>query len=104
MDGIRFRMSLRRLGCDLADGSPGARHWHFAIAWFLILNGIFIDLSQVRAVNGARRVFFPARDTSNALAMFAYYVRIRKTPPARGFLQRSSTSRLHFRDSVRASS
>jgi thiosulfate reductase cytochrome b subunit len=63
----------------------GARHWHFAIAWFLILNGIFYLFYLGASGEWRRRVFLPRRDTSNALAMFAYYVRIRKTPPPEDF-------------------
>lgn len=63
----------------------GARHWHFAIAWFLILNGLFYLIYLAASGEWRRRLFLPARDTGNALAMFAYYVRIRKTPPPEDF-------------------
>src|SRR5271168_968026 len=63
----------------------GARHWHFAIAWFLILNGIIYLIYMIASGEWRRRVFIPTRDTSNALAMFAYYLRIRKTPPPEDF-------------------
>jgi thiosulfate reductase cytochrome b subunit len=70
-----------RLGGWLA----GARHWHFAIAWFLIVNGVIYLVYMIASGEWRRRVFIPTRDTSNALAMFAYYVRIRKTPPPEDF-------------------
>jgi thiosulfate reductase cytochrome b subunit len=70
-----------RLGGWLA----GARHWHFAIAWFLIFNGVIYLIYMVASGEWHRRVFIPTRDTSNALAMFAYYVRIRKSPPPENF-------------------
>jgi thiosulfate reductase cytochrome b subunit len=70
-----------RLGGWLA----GARHWHFAIAWFLIVNGLIYLVYMIASGEWRRRVFIPTRDTSNALAMFAYYVRIRKTPPPEDF-------------------
>ena len=63
----------------------GARHWHFAIAWFLILNGLIYLIYMIASGEWRRRVFIPTRDTSNALAMFAYYLRIRKTPPPEDF-------------------
>jgi thiosulfate reductase cytochrome b subunit len=63
----------------------GARHWHFAIAWFLILNGVIYLLYMIASGEWRRRVFIPTRDTSNALAMFSYYLRIRKTPPPEDF-------------------
>jgi len=63
----------------------GARHWHFAIAWFLILNGIIYLIYMIASGEWRRRVFIPTRDTSNALAMFAYYLRIRRNPPPEDF-------------------
>jgi thiosulfate reductase cytochrome b subunit len=63
----------------------GARHWHFAIAWFLILNGVVYLIYMIASGEWRRRVFIPTRDTSNALAMFAYYLRVRKTPPSEDF-------------------
>jgi thiosulfate reductase cytochrome b subunit len=63
----------------------GARHWHFAIAWFLILNGLIYLIYLAASGEWRRRLFLPARDTANALAMFAYYLRIRKTPPPEDF-------------------
>jgi len=63
----------------------GARHWHFAIAWFLILNGLFYLIYLAASGEWRRRLFLPARDTGNALAMFAYYLRIRKQSPPEDF-------------------
>jgi thiosulfate reductase cytochrome b subunit len=63
----------------------GARHWHFAIAWFLILNGAIYLVYMIASGEWRRRVFIPSRDTSNALAMFAYYLRVRKAPPPEDF-------------------
>jgi thiosulfate reductase cytochrome b subunit len=63
----------------------GARHWHFALAWFLILNGVIYLTYMIASGEWRRRVFIPSRDTSNALAMFGYYLRIRKTPPPEDF-------------------
>jgi thiosulfate reductase cytochrome b subunit len=63
----------------------GGRHWHFAIAWFLIFNGIIYLIYQVASGEWRRRTFLPLRDTGNALLMFAYYLRLRKTPPPDDF-------------------
>jgi len=63
----------------------GARHWHFAIAWFLILNGVIYLIYQVASGEWRRRTFLPLRDTGNALQMFAYYLRVRKSPPPEDF-------------------
>ncbi len=59
----------------------GARHWHFAIAWFLMLNGIIYLAYLFARGEWRRRLFLPQRDLINAAQMFAYYVRIRDTPP-----------------------
>ncbi len=63
----------------------GARHLHFAIAWWLIFNGVLYLIYLVASGEWRRRVFIPRRDTSNALAMFGYYIRVRKTPPPEDF-------------------
>jgi thiosulfate reductase cytochrome b subunit len=63
----------------------GARHWHFALAWLLVANGaMYLVYLAVRG-EWRRRLFLPGRDTRNAVLMMAYYVRIRKTPPAVDF-------------------
>jgi thiosulfate reductase cytochrome b subunit len=59
----------------------GGRLWHFAIAWFFVLNGIFYLAYFVASGEWRRRMFRPARDVTGALAQFLYYLRVRKTPP-----------------------
>jgi thiosulfate reductase cytochrome b subunit len=63
----------------------GARHWHFAIAWFLVINGLIYLAYAIATGEWRRRTFLPARDTANAVKMFGYYLRIRKTPPPEDF-------------------
>jgi thiosulfate reductase cytochrome b subunit len=63
----------------------GARHWHFAIAWFLILNGIFYVGYLVISGEWRRRLFIPGRDASNAIRQFGYYSGLRKSPPSPDF-------------------
>jgi thiosulfate reductase cytochrome b subunit len=59
----------------------GARHWHFALGWFLLGNGIlYLVYMSVRG-EWRRRVFVPARDARNAVLMTAYYLRLRRTAP-----------------------
>lgn len=70
-----------RLGQWLA----GARHLHFAVAWFLIFNGILYLIYLAVSGEWRRRAFLPTRDASNAAAMLGYYLRIRKTPPSEDF-------------------
>ena len=69
--------SWLRLGGWLA----GARHLHFAVAWFLIFNGAVYLLYLLISGEWRRRAFLPLRDAPNAVAMFGYYLRIRKNPP-----------------------
>ena len=59
----------------------GARHWHFALGWFLVLNGVIYLSYMVVRGEWRRRVFFPCRDTRNAALMLAYYLRLRRVPP-----------------------
>jgi len=73
----------------------GGRHWHFAIAWFLVANGLIYLCYFFASGEWRRRLFRPQRDAVNAVRQFAYYVRIRKSPPPEGFyngLQRLSYS------------
>src|SRR5262249_34172334 len=53
----------------------GARHWHFAIAWFFILNALLYAAYLGMSGEWRRRLFLPRRDGWNALLQFAYYVR-----------------------------
>jgi thiosulfate reductase cytochrome b subunit len=63
----------------------GARHWHFAIAWFFILNGFIYVTYLLASGEWRRRWFQPGRDARNAIAQFAYYLRLRSTPPPPDF-------------------
>jgi thiosulfate reductase cytochrome b subunit len=63
----------------------GARDWHFALAWFLVLNGVIYLTYMIASGEWRRRVFFPYRDGANAAAMFCYYLDLRKTPPPEDF-------------------
>ncbi|HLW70819.1 MAG TPA: cytochrome b/b6 domain-containing protein [Candidatus Binataceae bacterium] len=63
----------------------GGRHWHFAIAWFFILNGLFYLGYFFLSGEWRRRLFLPGRDVVNALRQFGYYLRLRKTPPPPDF-------------------
>jgi thiosulfate reductase cytochrome b subunit len=63
----------------------GARRWHFAIAWLLMLNGAIYLTYFFGRGEWRRRMFLPVRDASSAVAMAAYYLRIRKTPPPPDF-------------------
>jgi thiosulfate reductase cytochrome b subunit len=59
----------------------GARHWHFALGWWLVLNGVLYLSYMAARGEWRRRLFLPRRDTRDALLMLAYYLRLRRTPP-----------------------
>jgi thiosulfate reductase cytochrome b subunit len=73
--------SWLRIGQWLAGG----RHWHFAIAWFFVLNGLIYLGYFFISGEWRRRMFRPARDSNAAVAQFLYYLRIRKRPPPADF-------------------
>jgi len=70
----------------------GARHWHFAIAWLFVLNGLIYVTYLLTSGEWRRRSFQPGRDARNAISQFAYYLRLRSTPPQQGFYKDSSGS------------
>ena len=63
------------------DWLAGARHWHFALGWFLVLNGIVYLSYMVARGEWRRRCFLPHRDTRNAVLMLVYYLRLRRAAP-----------------------
>ncbi|WP_163867793.1 cytochrome b/b6 domain-containing protein [Myxococcus eversor] len=66
----------------LGDWLAGARGWHFAFGGFLALNGFAYLLYLAFSGEWRRRLFFPRRDTRNAVSTLAFYLRLRKEPPA----------------------
>jgi thiosulfate reductase cytochrome b subunit len=62
----------------------GARHWHFAVAWLFVLNGLAYWIYLAVSREWHRRLFLPRRDAGNALQTLAYYTRIRKSAPPQG--------------------
>jgi thiosulfate reductase cytochrome b subunit len=63
----------------------GGRHWHFAVAWLLVINGLIYLAYFFGSGEWRRRLFIPGRDARNAILQFAYYVRIRRTAPLADF-------------------
>jgi thiosulfate reductase cytochrome b subunit len=59
----------------------GARHWHFALGWFLVLNGIAYLSYMAARGEWRRRGFRLHRDTRNAILMLLYYLRLRRIAP-----------------------
>lgn len=63
----------------------GGRQWHFAIAWFFVLNGLVYLAYLAGSGEWRRRTFNPARDAVPAVTQFLYYARIRKASPPADF-------------------
>ena len=79
-----------RLGGWLAGGLD----WHFALAWPFVITGLIYGAFLV-ASGEWRALLFTPRDVTPALQMAAYYLRLRKEPPAQGkhnALQKSAYS------------
>jgi len=79
----------------------GARHWHFALGWFLIGNGIIYLIYMGARGEWRRRMFLPGRDSRNAVLMMAYYLRLQGSTADR-LLQRPSAAGVQFRHPPRA--
>jgi Ni/Fe-hydrogenase b-type cytochrome subunit len=61
----------------------GARHWHFAMMWVLVLNGL-VYLTFIY-LHGEWRDLVPRRgDPRDALAMIKFYLFVSKTHPHQG--------------------
>jgi thiosulfate reductase cytochrome b subunit len=64
------------------DWLAGARTLHFAVAWLLCVNAIAYLSYFLWSGEWRRRIFVPWRDVGGALSMMAYYLRLRREPPA----------------------
>ncbi len=58
----------------------GARHWHFAFGWLLVLNGLVYVGYLVFSGQIRHRVFVPPRDAKSALRTAGAYLRFRRAP------------------------
>jgi thiosulfate reductase cytochrome b subunit len=58
----------------------GARSIHFALAWLLIGNALLYGSYLLASGEWRRRLFLLRRDSRNALAMLAHYLRLRPAP------------------------
>jgi thiosulfate reductase cytochrome b subunit len=72
-------------GVQFGGWLAGGRHWHFALGWFLVLNGVIYLIYMAARGEWRRRLFLPQRDTTNAVLMLAYYLRLRRAPPLTDF-------------------
>ena len=78
LDGTQFP-HWSRLGGWLA----GALNWHFALMWPLVTAGL-LYLGYLVKSGEWRALLFRPRDVPGALAMAAYYLRLRKDHPPQG--------------------
>ena len=78
LDGAQFP-HWSRLGGWLA----GALNWHFALMWPLVTAGL-LYLGYLVKSGEWRALLFRPRDVPGALAMAAYYLRLRKEHPPQG--------------------
>jgi thiosulfate reductase cytochrome b subunit len=63
----------------------GARHWHFAFAWFFAANALVYGIYLLASGEWKRRLFFPRRDARNAWQTVLHDLRLRKgVPPSVG--------------------
>jgi thiosulfate reductase cytochrome b subunit len=65
----------------IGEWLAGARHWHFAFAWFLVLNAAVYLGYVVTSGEWRRRLFIPKRDTASAISALLAYLRFKKVPP-----------------------
>jgi thiosulfate reductase cytochrome b subunit len=83
----------------LGDWLAGARAWHFAFAWLLVANAVVYLVYLFSSGQWRQRLFWPPRDTGQALRQIAYYLRLRKEAPPAGFyngLQRIAYTSILF--------
>lgn len=70
---------------QLGGWLAGGRQWHFAVAWLFVINGLIYLAYFWGSGEWRRRLFLPRRDGRAALTQFAYYLRLRKSPPPPDF-------------------
>lgn len=66
---------------SLGGWLAGGRHWHFAFAGLLVLNGLVYLAYLFGSGEWRRRLFLPRRDAGNAVRTAAYYLRLTRIPP-----------------------
>lgn len=78
LQGVRPPAALT-VGAWLA----GARHWHFAFAWFFTANAIVYGVYLFASGEWRERLFLPRRDARNAWETVLHDLRLRRTAPAK---------------------
>ncbi len=65
----------------IGEWLAGARHWHFAFAWFFVANAAVYAVYLFASGEWRQRLFFPRRDARNAWGTVLHDLRIRRTAP-----------------------
>jgi thiosulfate reductase cytochrome b subunit len=65
----------------IGEWLAGARHWHFAFAWFFVANAAVYVIYLLASGEWRERLFFPRRDARNAWGTVLHDLRIRRTAP-----------------------
>jgi thiosulfate reductase cytochrome b subunit len=66
----------------IGEWLAGARHWHFAFAWMLVVNGLLYLGYLIASGEWRRRIFIPRRDFADALRTARSYLRFRNPHPS----------------------
>ena len=65
----------------IGEWLAGARHWHFAFAWFFVANAAVYVIYLFASGEWRQRLFFPRRDARNAWGTVLHDLRIGRTAP-----------------------
>lgn len=65
----------------IGDWLAGARHWHFAFAWFFVANALVYAIYFFASGEWRQRLFFPRRDARNAWQTVLHDLHLRKEAP-----------------------
>jgi thiosulfate reductase cytochrome b subunit len=66
---------------SIGEWLAGARHWHFAFAWFFVANATVYAVYLFASGEWRQRLFFPRRDARNAWRTLLHDLRLRKEAP-----------------------
>ncbi len=66
----------------IGEWLAGARHWHFAFAWFFVLNGLVYLAYFLGSGEWRERLFWPPRDARSAWQTVLHDLRLRRQAPA----------------------
>jgi thiosulfate reductase cytochrome b subunit len=67
----------------IGEWLAGARHWHFAFAWFFVANALVYTVFLFASGEWRQRLFFPRRDARNAWGTVLHDLRLRRDAPPR---------------------